>query len=104
MTGTLKVTPERLESTADQFNSQFMKVRNATQGMLDIAAQLNSVWEGEAQRTYYSKLKALDGDMAQIREMIREHIDDLKEMARNYRSAENTNKSTAGGLGVDYVS
>lgn len=103
MTGNLKVSPQRLTQTATSFKAQGTGIRNLTQQMLQIVISLNSAWEGEAQKAYCAKFKALDGDMAQIQLKIQEHVEDLIEMARTYEQAEKTNVSNISGLSSDYI-
>lgn len=104
MTGTLKVTPEKLISTSGEFKSKGQTIRNLTQQMLQIVNSTSSIWEGTAQSTYVNRFKALDGDMAQIQAKINEHVSDLNEMAENYKKAESTNTQNIGGLSSDYIS
>lgn len=103
MTGTLKVTPEKLISTSAEFKTQGQKIRSQTQQMLQIVNSLNSAWEGEAQKAFATRFKALDGDMAQIQLKINEHVQDLQDMAETYKSAESTNTSNISGLSSDYI-
>lgn len=104
MTGTLKVTPEKLISTSSEFKSQGVKIRSLTQQMLQIVNSLSSSWEGEAQKAYATRFKALDGDMAQIQMKINEHVTDLNEMAETYKRVETTNTTNISGLSSDYIS
>lgn len=104
ISGTLKVTPEKLISTASDFKSQGTKIRTITQQMMETVNSLNGSWEGEAQKTYATRFKALDGDMAQIQAKINEHVEDLQDMARNYQTAQSTNVSNISGLSSDYIS
>jgi len=104
MTGTLKVTPEKLISTSTEFKNQGTKIRGLTQQMLQIVNSLSSSWEGEAQKAYATRFKALDGDMAQIQLKINEHVTDLNEMAQTYKQAESTNTQNISGLSSDYIS
>lgn len=104
MTGTLKVTPEKLISTASEFKTQGTKIRSLTSQMIQIVNSLNSTWEGEAQKAYATRFKALDGDMAQIQLKINEHVSDLNEMAETYKRAESANTQNISGLASDYIS
>ena len=87
MTGTLKVTPEKLISTSTEFKNQGTKIRTLTQQMLQVVNSLSSGWEGEAQKAYATRFKALDGDMAQT-----------------YKQAESANTQNISGLSSDYIS
>lgn len=104
MSVTLKVTPQQLRQTAQEFQTQGQQIRNLTNQMLSIVNSLTGPWEGEAQRTYCKQFKALDGDMAQLYLKIVEHVQKLTEIAANYDTAENKNTSTAGALSTDWVS
>lgn len=104
MTGILKVSPEKLISTASEFGTQGNKIRSLTNQMLQIVNSLSSSWEGDAQKAYQSRFKALDGDMAQIALKINEHVSDLNEMANTYKQAESTNTSDISALASDYIS
>ena len=48
MTGTLRVTPEKLISTAQSFSSSAGTVQNLTGSMLSTVDSLNGTWAGEA--------------------------------------------------------
>lgn len=104
MTGTLKVTPEKLVSTAQEFKSQGQRIRSLTQQMLSIVNSLSGGWEGEAQRAYATRFRTLDGDMAQIQLKINEHVSDLNDMASTYKQAESTNTQNISGLSSNYIS
>ncbi len=103
MTGILKVTPEKLITTASEFNSLGNKIRSLTSQMLQIVNSLSSTWEGDAQKAYQTRFKALDGDMAQIAMKISEHVSDLNEMANAYKQAETANTSDISALSSDFI-
>ena len=103
ITGTLKVTPDKLKTTASDFKSQSTKTRTLTQNMISLVNGMSSIWQGEAQQQYVNKFKSLDGDMAQMVLLINEHVDDLNAMADNYAKTETTNTSAAQALPVDYI-
>lgn len=103
MTGTLKVTPEKLITTSNEFKTQGTKIRGLTQQMIQIVNSLNGSWEGDAQKVYATRFKALDGDMAQIQLKINEHVSDLIDMAETYKKAESTNTQNISGLSSDYI-
>ena len=103
ITGTLKVDSQVLKNTADSFKKQSDSIRTLTTQMIDEVTSMNGAGESDAQRAYCQKFKSLDGDMAQMILMIKEHVDDLKEMAAQYEKSEASNTSTAGALKVDYI-
>lgn len=103
MTGTLKVTPEKLQSTASEFRGDGQRVRRMSQQISSLVSSLNNYWEGEAQRTYSNKLRQLDNDIEKIIRKIDEHVNDLFEMSRTYQSAERRNVSSASSLNSNLV-
>lgn len=103
MTGNLRVTPEKMISVSTQFQQSDSTVNSLTRSMLDIAAQLNSSWAGEAATGYYTKLKGLDSDMQKLHKMIQEHTSDLQEMAKTFQKAEQANLQTANSLKTNEI-
>lgn len=104
ISGTLRVDPDKLISAADAFKSQGNTIQNLTQQMLQTVTSLNGSWEGEAQNSYFTRFKALEGDMNQIQQKINEHVSDLQEMAQIYKGTESGNAGNISGLATDYIS
>jgi len=104
MTGNLLVKPEELIATADEFSGVNSQITTLTNSMIETINSLSSTWAGEAATMYNSQFNSLQDDMARIASMINEHVNDLKEMARNYQAAESTNTQTANALPVDVIS
>ncbi|GFI19440.1 protein YukE [Lachnospiraceae bacterium] len=104
MEGILKVTPEKLISTAQEFQQSGSRIRNLTQEMVNMVDSLKSAWEGEAATAYGTKFHQLDDDMEKMHRMIEEHVKDLNEMARQYQLAETTNMESANALAGDVIS
>lgn len=104
MEGTLRVTPEKLISTAAEFGSSGQTVSSLTQQMMSIVTGLSSVWQGDAATDYISRFSQLQGDIDQMNRMIQEHVTDLNEMARVFQEAEAANQETAAGLATDVIS
>lgn len=104
MEGILKVTPEKLISTADEFQTTGGQVRSLTQEMISIIDGLKSIWEGEAATAYNTKFHQLDDDMEKMHRMIEEHVKDLNEMARQYQTAETANMDTSNSLSGNAIS
>lgn len=91
MEGELKVTPQELNTTSSELNSKGQTVNTLTQEMLTLVAGLSGSWEGDASGAYTKKFSELSGDIGQINNKIKEHVDDLQEMAKRYEAAENAN-------------
>ena len=103
MTGTLRVTPEKLISTAQSFSSSAGTVQNLTSSMLSTVESLNSSWAGEAATAYYNKARGLQESINKMVRMINEHSTDLQAMAQEYQAAEKTAQETAAALQTDVI-
>lgn len=104
MDGVIKVDPQKLISTAEEFSGTGNQVKTLTDNMISIIDSLKSVWEGEAATTYNTKFHQLQDDMDKMNRMIQEHVKDLNEMAQQYINAENTNIDTGNSLAGDVIS
>lgn len=104
MDGIIKVDPQKLISTAEEFSGTGNQVKTLTDNMVSIIDSLKSVWEGEAATTYNTKFHQLQDDMDKMNRMIQEHVKDLNEMAQQYITAENTNIDTGNSLAGDVIS
>lgn len=104
MDGKVLVTPEKLISTAEEFNSTNTQVRNLTQQMIETVDSLKSAWEGDAANAYSTKFHQLEDDMDRLHSMINEHVTDLKEMASQYQAAEQANAEISNALAGDVIS
>lgn len=96
--GTLRVTPETMLSVSGQFGDSNNTVKNLTQQMMNIASELSNTWAGEAAQVYYGKLKALEPDMQKLYNMIKEHTDDLQQIAKVYQNTEKLVQQTGNSL------
>ena len=104
MDGIIKVDPQKLISTADEFNGTGGQVKSLTDNMVSIIDSLKAAWEGEAATTYNTKFHQLQDDMDKMYRMIQEHVKDLNEMAQQYMTAENANIDTGSSLAGDVIS
>ena len=103
MTGTIKVSPEKLLSTSAEFSSQGNTIISLTGEMMNIVASMSSVWEGEAASSYMTKFKSLESDIQTLNRMIQEHVNDLEQMA-NLSTAEQQNVDDAASLSSGVIS
>lgn len=102
--GTLKVSPEKLQSTATSFEGTASSVQTLTQQMTAIVTSLSGqIWSGEAATAYVNKFNGLQDDMDRIYKMIQEHSTDLIEMAQQYTTAESANANLANSLSSDVI-
>lgn len=103
MTGTLRVTPEKMISTAQSFSSAAGTVQNLTASMLSTVGSLKSTYAGEAAAVYYDKANSLQESINKMVRMINEHSADLQAMAQEYQSAEKTAQEAAAALQTDVI-
>lgn len=102
--GTLRVTPEKLQTTASSFEGTGSTVNSLTQQMTSIVTGLSGqIWSGEAATAYVNKFNGLQDDMERIYKMIKEHSDDLITMAQQYIAAESSNAELANSLSSDVI-
>ncbi|MCR4991130.1 MAG: WXG100 family type VII secretion target [Lachnospiraceae bacterium] len=103
MEGILKVTPEKLMSSSEQFGATAQRMRAHTEEMINLINSLKGIWIGEAQDTYNSKFNMLQSDMEKLYRMVTEHSSDLMQMALTYSNAESSNTVTGSSLGGNVV-
>lgn len=103
MEGLLKVTPERLSQAANEFLTTGNTISSLTGEMLGIVNSMRSVWQGEAAEHYMTRFSSLKGDIEKINRMIKGHVEDLNDMAREYQSAEKASMEESNRLMSDIV-
>lgn len=103
MNGILKVTPDKLISASDSFNTCATVVGGLTQQMVSMVDNLSSVWQGDAATAFNQKFHQLDDDITRLLNMIREHVNDLQEMARTYEQAEKRAAEASSALPTDPI-
>ena len=104
MEGIIKVDPQKLIGTSEEFNTTGGQVKSLTDSMVSLVDSLKGAWEGEASTAYNTKFHALQDDMDKMYRMIQEHVKDLNDMAQQYITAENTNMDTGNSLPGDVIS
>lgn len=104
MEGIIKVEPQKLISTAEEFGTTGGQIRTLTEQMVSTVDSLKATWEGEASAAYSTKFHQLEDDMQKMHRMIEEHVKDLNEMAQAYMDAEKQNMETANSLAGDVIS
>ena len=103
MEGIIKVDPQKLISTANEFNAMGSQVKGLTGEMMSKVTSMSGVWEGDASATYINRFKELQDDMDRMFSMIQEHVTDLNDMAQQYITAENANIDLGGSLAGDVI-
>lgn len=81
MDGILRVTPDQLISTAGEFDTCAGEVSTLTNQMTDMVTALSSIWQGDAAEAYKNKFNGLNDDIQKMIGFIKEHANDLKDIA-----------------------
>lgn len=90
MAGILKVTPEKLNQTANEFSNSGKNISSMTNEMTGIIDSLKSIWQGNAASEYSARFAGLKDDIEKINRIIEEHVTDLNQMALEYQNAEDS--------------
>ena len=78
----LKVSPDKLLSTAAELESQGSTMKTYTDQMVNLVNEISGdVWSGDAATAYKTKFSGLQDDIARIHKMVQEHVQDLQDIA-----------------------
>ncbi len=103
MAGQIKVNPQDLINTSSDFNNRGTTVSKLTQEMLTLVSGLSGNWEGDASGAYMKKVSELSKDITRINNKIKEHVDDLQEMAKKYQAAEQANTQANNSMSSNLI-
>lgn len=103
MEGILRVTPQTLQNTSNEFSNNGTEIANLTQQMTDIVNGLSSFWTGEASEAFRAKFAGLADDIQRIINMVKEHSVDLNDMAQVYIDADIMNSDLISNLSSDVI-
>ncbi len=104
MQGQLLVTPEEMRVTANNLEEIQNNIETITDEMINDTRGLTAVWEGDAAEAYIAKFDMLQDDMQKMKNMVLEHVNDLRDMAGIYENAERLNEMEANALADDVIS
>ena len=104
MTGTIKVSTDKLTSTAQAFQENGNQVKSLTSEMTNLVNGLTgAIWSGDAANAYKNKFSELQDDIERMCRMINEHVTDLTAMAREFERVEGVNINLANALSGDVI-
>lgn len=103
MEAILKVTPQQLITTADEFSAVGNQVRELTTAMMEKMTNLGGIYESEEATAYIAKANGLQDDIAKLNAMIQEHVSDLNEMAQRYMEASSSANDLISTLSSDVI-
>ena len=99
MADIIHVTTDRLRAAAGELESGGSRLDSCTRQMTELVSQIaGDVWSGEAASTYKARFLGLSEDMGRLVRMIREHVQDLNQIADNFDRTEAETQELAQSL------
>lgn len=99
----IRVDSAKLIQAAMNFDCQKRTVQTRTNQMIQLVNSLSGKWQGEASNAYRAKFNKLQGDIHQMMAMIEDYVNDLKDVAKLYSTAESTGTSKINQLMDDVI-
>ena len=100
MADVLKVTPEELQSTANQFKNYQNELKIAYLTMSNSVRTLDGTWNGEASEQFKSQFDSMYKNLEQTEQKMTDAIDELLKAHDIYQEAENAIKGQVDALDV----
>ena len=98
MADVLKVTPEELQNTANQFKGYQGNLQTAYLQMSDAVRSLDTTWNGEASEQFKSQFESMYKNLEQTEQKMTDAIDELLKAHDIYQEAENAIKGQVDAL------
>ena len=98
MADVLKVTPEELQSTANQFKTYKSNLHTSYLQMSDAVRYLDTTWNGEASEQFKTQFDAMYKNLSQTEQKMGDAIDELLKAHDIYQEAENAIKGQVDAL------
>ena len=98
MADVLKVTPEELQNTANQFKSYQQSLQTAYLKMSDAVRNLDTTWNGEASEQFKTQFDNMYKNLSQTEQKMADAIDELLKAHDIYQEAENAIKGQVDAL------
>ncbi len=100
MADVLKVTPEELQATANQFKGYQGNLQTAYLQMSDAVRSLDTSWNGEANEQFKAQFDAMYKNLSQTEQKMTDAVDELMKANEIYTQAEAAIKSAIDALEV----
>ena len=98
MADVLKVTPEELQNTANQFKNYQNELKIAYLTMSNSVRTLDGTWNGEASEQFKSQFESMYKNLEQTEAKMTDAIDELLKAHDIYQEAENAIKGQVDSL------
>ena len=93
MADVLKVTPEELQATANQFKSYQGNLQTAYLTMSDAVRSLDTTWNGDASEQFKAQFDSMYNNLKQTEDKMADAIDELMKAFDIYNEAESNIKA-----------
>lgn len=103
MEGNILVKTQELMNASSDFQTRNSTINDITGQMLSLVRNLASQWEGDGATSFINKFNELEDDMQRISNMIKEHVNDLQEMARIYDESEKQVQEASSGIALPTI-
>jgi len=103
MAVTVVVSSSQFEDGARQFEQSRKNCEQAVKKMMNTCTGLKNKWKSPAATQYYNKLQQLSGELEDIKRIINEHVNDLREIKKIFEQAEDTAANKIGSLNTDVL-
>lgn len=99
MADVIKVSPEKLKSTATSLGSIGKSIKKTTGEMLTLVTGISqNVWSGEASGSFIKKFQGMQTDITKMCKRLEEQSSHLSTIASEYKTTEAANKAAAAKL------
>lgn len=99
----LKVTPEKLKSTATDVEQQLKQVSDQLKQIGQDIRRTRGFWEGDASNTHMKQYDALEPEIQEILTKLQKRPTELLKMAELYEETETQAKEAALSLSDDVI-
>ncbi|MDO4555391.1 MAG: WXG100 family type VII secretion target [Lachnospiraceae bacterium] len=99
----LKVTPDRLKEKSQEITNQINRFESYWKQLSQLVKNSKSYWVGDASNSHQKQLSDYTTDVERIIKRLREHPEELLEMAEIYEEAEEKAQSIASALPDDVI-
>lgn len=98
MEGSIRVAPQVLTETTEQFDTLMKEVETLREEMNTNITNMSSVWEGETFNTYKDQFGKLSSSIGEKHDKITKYLLGVQEIAKGYITADNDAQAVADSL------
>jgi WXG100 family type VII secretion target len=100
MANRLKVSTKELEDASNEYRKCNADMMNICAQVTAIVHRVNGSWKGKASNSFFDKFSRMDQELKQTNDKTNDAVDELREAAGIFESAENTNIKITSALQV----